>query len=285
MTAHDLLAIRWPVISLAVLAAASLAGCGATSGTAHAPVASTLIAQPVPPARANNGGCVTTVAKGTCGPYKDSEIGIGQGRFVVGQDVWHPIPGWSQKLHATSPGSWYVTANMPGGNISVISFPNVGFTYTSNTPLSDFSSITSSFTEDMNATPNTKAWAAYDIWLNNWQDEILIQNDYVNHGGCHFVATVKFGGSGGVPLQSWELCNWGKEIIWSLADGKEQSGAVDILAILKWLASKGYVPEESDLTAISYGWEICSTGGEPETFTISRFTVAATYSGSGSPSN
>jgi hypothetical protein len=174
---------------------------------------------------------------------------------------------------------------MPAGNISVISFPNVGYTYAPNTPLADFSSIDSTFTEEMNATPSTKAWAAYDIWLNNWQDEILIQNDYVDHGGCHFMATVKFGGVGGVPVQPWELCNWGKEIIWSLADGKEQSGTVDILAILKWLAGKGYVPEQSDLTAISYGWEICSTGGKPETFTISRFTVAASYNGAGSLSN
>ncbi|HEX7161949.1 MAG TPA: hypothetical protein VF223_12020, partial [Trebonia sp.] len=37
----------------------------------------------------------------------------------------------------------------------------------------------------------------------------------------------------------------------------------------------GYLPQKSTLTDISYGWEICSTGGKPETFTLSKFTVNA----------
>jgi hypothetical protein len=256
---------------------ATIAGCGTVGGRAASPAASMLIVSGQQ--RETAGGCVTSDAKGSCGPYKDPSIDIADGSVTVGQDVWNPILGWSQTLHATSPGNWYVTANMPAGNISVISFPNVGYTYATDIPVSRFSAIYSSFAEEMDATPYTKAWAAYDIWLNGWKDEVLIQNDYVDHGGCNFLASATFGGSGGVPVQTWELCKWGKEIIWSLASGKEQSGAVDILAILNWLVKKGDLPERSDLTAISYGWEICSTGGEPETFTISRFTVTASLKG------
>ena len=229
---------RWTslVISLAVLVVASVAGCGAVGRTTPTPAASMLA--PGAQQQETAGECVRSDPKGSCGPYEDSGIGIASGSITVGQDVWNPLPGWSQTLHARSPDNWYVTVDMPAGNTSVISFPNVGDTYASNMPLSHFSGIYSSFTEEMHATRDTKAWAGYDIWLNGWKNEVLIQNDYVNHGGCGFLASAKFGGSGGVPVQPWNLCKYGKEIIWWLAGGNEQAGAVDILAILDWLVKE-----------------------------------------------
>jgi hypothetical protein len=262
---------NWLVISLAVLAAASVAGCGAFGGATASPSASMMIAgvplqAPSGRPEATEGACVTSAAKGVCGPYADSDAGLAGGNFAVGQDVWNPIRGWSQDLHVTT----------PADNIGVISYPDVGETLPSHVPLSNFSAIYSSFAEDMHATLDTKAWAAYDVWLNNWKNEILIQNDYVDHGGCSVLATATFGGAGGVPVQKWNLCRWGgSEIIWWLTGDNEQSGAVDILAMVNWLIGRGYLPERSDLDAVSYGWEICSTGGKPETFTISRFTVTA----------
>ena len=130
----------------------------------------------------------------------------------------------------------------------------------------------------MHATSATSAWAAYDIWLNSWNNEVMIQNDFVNRGACpDNRATATFGGSGGVPRQQWDLCLYGaKELIWYLGGGdKEQVGTVDILAMLNWLISNRYLPGGSSLTEISYGWELCSTGGEQETFTMSKFTVSA----------
>ena len=188
--------------------------------------------------------------------------------------MWNPISGWSQTLHATNPGDWYVTANMPKGNTAVVSFPNVGQTYPE-TPLTNFSSVYSSFSEKMNATSGTSAWAAYDIWLNKWGNEVMIQHDFAGNGACPTKATATFGGSGGVPVQSWQLCQYGSELIWKLNGGSEQSGSVDVLAMLQWLESHGYLPSSSTLTDISYGWEICSTGGQPETFTNSGFTLTA----------
>jgi hypothetical protein len=218
---------------------------------------------------------MTSAAKGNCGPYKYADITQSDGtNTTVGQDVWNPISGWSQTLHATNPGDWSVTANMPKGNTAVVSFPNVGQTYPE-TPLTNFSSISSSFTEDMNATSSTSAWAAYDIWLNKWGNEVMIQHDFANNGACPAKATATFGGSGSVPAQSWELCQYGSELIWKLTGGSEQSGRVDVLAMLQWLESNGYLPKTSTLTDISYGWEICSTGGHPETFTNSGFTLTA----------
>jgi hypothetical protein len=222
--------------------------------------------------------CVTSAPKGSCGPYRYSDITHSDGsNTYVAQDVWNPIDGWSQTLHAINPGRWYVTANMPAGNTAVVSFPDVGQQYYYRNTLADFSSIRSSFAENMHPTRGTSAWAAYDIWLNNWNNEVMIQHDFANQGPCDTAATASFGGSGGVPVQNWKLCDFGDELVWQLSGGKEneQTGSVDILAMLNWLVSHRYLPKASGLTNISYGWEICSTGGQNETFTLSRFTIQA----------
>jgi hypothetical protein len=226
--------------------------------------------------------CVTSAAKGSCGPYLDSAITGSDGtNTTVGQDVWNPISGWSQTLHATAPGNWYATANMPAGNTAVVSFPDTGETYNANL-LTSFSSMYSSFSEDMNPTAGTSAEAAFDIWLNNWNNEVMIQHDMVNRGGpCGPVlATVAFGGHGGVPVQNWNLCQYGSELIWQVPGSGsrygEQSGSVDILAMLTWLMNNGgYLPQGSSLTAIGYGFEICSTGGADETFQVKSFTITS----------
>src|SRR5580700_2399743 len=226
--------------------------------------------------------CVTSAAKGTCGPYLYPAITGSDGtNTTVGQDVWNPISGWSQTLYASGPGSWYVTANMPAGNTAVVSFPNTGESYNSNL-LASFSSLYSSFSENMNATAGTSAEAAYDIWLNNWNNEVMIQHDMVNRGGpCGPVlATATFGGHGGVPTQSWNLCQYGSELIWQVPGSGAQygvkAGSVDILAMLDWLDNNGgYLPHGSSLTAIGYGFEICSTGGVDENFEIKAFSITS----------
>jgi hypothetical protein len=191
--------------------------------------------------------------------------------------VWNAIPGWSQTLYATSPGNWYLTANMPRGNTAVVSYPDVQELY-SETPLAGFSSIYSSFTEDMHPTSSTIAWAAYDIWLNDWGNEVMIQHDFAGQGLCPSIAKASFGGSGRVPVQQWILCKNGSELVWHLTSGNEQSGTMNILAMLTWLESNRYLPAKSSLTAIDYGWEICSTGSKPETFTLSGLTITSSQS-------
>jgi hypothetical protein len=278
---------RWLSISSVVLAAAALAGCGSghtavksadpAAGTAASPTPTTT--SPSQPAIRSGSGaiCITSTVKGGCGPYRYPAITHSDGKNTyVAQDVWNPIPGWSQTLHATDPGDWYVTADMPAGNGAVVSFPDVGQQYYYKNTLADFSSIYSSFTEDMHPTSWTSAEAAYDIWLNDWKNEVMIQHDIVNRGTCPVLAIATFGGSGGVPVQRWNLCKYGSELIWQLSGHGEQSGRVDILAMLTWLVSHRYLPRGSGLTNISYGFEICSTGGRLEKFTVSRFTISTT---------
>ena len=73
----------------------------------------------------------------------------------------------------------------------------------------------------------------------------------------------------------FSLCKYGSELIWQLPGAPERAGSVDILAMLNWLVRRGYLPQGSGLTDISYGFEIYSSGGRPETFTVSRFSISA----------
>jgi hypothetical protein len=240
------------------------------------------------PTSSGSSVCTTSEAMGSCGPYTYTQIaGTTDAGPTVGQDVWNPISGWQQSIHVTNPGDWYATANMPAGNTAVVSMPgttaNYGQVTNSSTPLSDYSSIYSSFTETMNTTSGTSAEAAYDIWLgqgssSDWSNEVMIQHDIVNRGTCPAAATASFGGSGGVPVQTWNLCKYGTELIWQLTGGNEQSGSVDILSMLTWLEKNGDLPQGSGLWQIDYGFEICSTGGQNENFQVKSFSINETKS-------
>jgi hypothetical protein len=230
--------------------------------------------------------CTTGATMGSCGPYSYPQItGTTDDGPTVGQDVWNPISGWQQTLHATDPGSWYVTASLPTGNTAVVSMPsntaNYGQTNNTSTPLADYSSIYSSFTETMNPTRGTSAEAAYDIWLgqgtkSDWTNEVMIQHDIVNRGTCPVSASATFGGSAGVPVQKWNLCKYGTELIWQLPGDNERSGKVDILSMLRWLETHGYLPQGSGLWQIDYGFELCSTGGVNEIFQVNNYSLTPT---------
>jgi hypothetical protein len=248
-------------------------GKGGPSASGHPSASAAPAATPSQAAGGTTAACVTSVAKANCGPFAYSGIQRVSQNPTVGNDVWAPITGWRQTLYANDPGNWHVTATMPAGNTAVVSYPSSGSNY-GNQRLSSFHSMYSSFTENMNATSKTSAWAAYDIWLNNYANEVMIQHDFANNGACGAEATATFGGSGGVPVQRWYLCQFGSELIWKLY-GDEKSGSVDVLSMLTWLVQHRYLPQTSTLTLIGYGWEICSTGGEPETFNVSRYTISA----------
>ena len=234
--------------------------------------------------------CVTSSGKGTCGPYgyPDITTSSGSDTFVL-NNMWAANNGTTQTLTAYGPGRWSVVAHAgPAGNTSVQTYPDTQQIYTqtdnSPDPLSGFGSILSSFTENMHATRGTSAEAAYDMWLGqssstNYADEVMIWNDQANRGTCGG-ATVKahatFGGSKGVPRQNWTLCVYGgSELIWYLTSSNERGGVVNILSMLTWLESHGYIPAGSGLNQIDYGFEICSTPG-PETFTLSQFAIKST---------
>jgi hypothetical protein len=193
--------------------------------------------------------------------------------------MWNPIPGATTTLYANGPGDWDDVVNMPAGNTAVVAFMNTGVNY--NGVMSSYRSLVSSFAENMHATSATVASAAYDIWFNHsgTMHEVMIHNDLANRGGCGTWAAknVTFGGSNGVPVRSdWDLCVAGSAAFWQVpARDSFSSGSVDILAMVNWLIRHGYMPASTQLAAISYGFEVASTGGTDEDFQVSSLSITA----------
>ncbi len=279
-------------VAALALVAILAAGCGgaATSTPQRSP--STLKPSPSPspsPRPSPSSGCTTSAANGNCGPYDYSQNTASSGyNTYVGNDVWNPIRGWHQKLYANNPGDWYVTANMPAGNTAVVSYPSTSQGSSgngTNPAISTYSTLTSSFSENMDATSQTDAEAAYDIWTAAG-DEIMIQNDFsLLRPRCGTIlATVGFTEPGTSTVQDWDFCKYGSERIWQFHTGSEHSGSVDIRAMLTWLMNNGYLPQGSQLSLVGYGFEICSTGSQNENFQVSRYSLTAVLSGSASRS-
>ena len=225
---------------------------------------------------------------GTCGSYRDPDITAADGYNTdIANNMWgcgSVQPGQPgaycgrQTVTSYGPGDWSVTSDQKAGNTGVLTYPDVAqvFTLASDTdpPISGFSAITSSFTEAMNATSGTDAEAAYDIWLNNGSGpalEIMIWVD--NHG-----QTPAGDDKGSVVIGGTTYELWSADGTVSFVRSNEQSGTVDILAVLHWLQSNGYASSTADLGQVDFGWEICSTAGVPETFTVSSYTLKDTCS-------
>lgn len=165
--------------------------------------------------------CTTSSATGTCGPYTDSSItGSGTYPIITENDVWSPPSTWSQTLYSTNPGDWYVVANFPTDSSGAIhTYPDTNIEYYDGTEptLDSYSYMYSSFSETPDTSSTTVSDIGFDIWMNNWANEIMIQHQVVNIVPCtqfatHVVATnVTFGGSNGVPQKTWNLCQFGNE--------------------------------------------------------------------------
>lgn len=211
----------------------------------------------------------------------------------VNQDPWSGGQG-PQLLQASSFQDWSVTAtDSDPSNASgeVLTYPDASFNYYElNTAASGYSappaqydlanitSLTSSFTESMAQLSNLDAEAAYDMWLNNWQTEIMVWVDTspgkdrnLADDGMTEVGTYTYAG------QNFSLWRNGSGITGFyifLLDHNETSGTVNLKAMLETMVSLGYIPATSPLTQIPFGWEISDTGGKPVTFSLSRFQVS-----------
>jgi hypothetical protein len=257
--------------------------------------------------------CVTSVPLGICGPYSYPLVTGSNGTNVnVQNGFWNSAnapTGSSQTMYASDPGNWYVTANFPLGETEIWTYPDSDAIYLSAPPLvSRFTYLYSSFAENMHLNASTDAEAAYDIWFNGYANEVMIWNDVSNRGGPNYYggctsklsAQVVFGGSHGVPKHLWNLAKCGSELVWQLdqpslllcsaahpdpgfphesidpGTGSVYGitrGSVDILAMLTWLMNNGYLPADSTIDQLEYGFEIASTGGVNEKFEVSDWSV------------
>lgn len=192
----------------------------------------------------------------------------------VDQNIWSGNTSYKQTLYARNPGNWYVVANANTHFGGVLTYPNTGFYMTG--AVDSFSSITSSFGTVIPDNARTAGWAAYDLWFNNWHDEVMIQTDISanSYYDCTPKTTTTIDG------QPWHMCVFGSERVWKPGTDDQHllnrtSGTIDIQAFLTWMEQHGYLPTGSTWTAGSYGFEICDTGGTNEIFQVNAFSWTA----------
>jgi hypothetical protein len=198
-------------------------------------------------------------------------------------DMWNPPgAGHPQTVYVDNPGHWQVISDQPAGNTAVLAYPDVQqiFTLTTNAPapLSSFSSLFSDFKQSMPDGGDNEA--AYDIWLGtaskSFSQEVMIWVDdhRTNPPPGEVVSRPTFFGA---KYTVWDASG----TIYMVRDSNETSGRVYILTMLDWLESHGYSAAGSGLNQVDFGWEICSTGGKAETFTISRYDMHVVCATSG----
>jgi hypothetical protein len=203
------------------------------------------------------------------------------GAYDVENDVWGSNPG-PQTVWANSYSNWGVFSTQSGGGIK--SYPNCDYANI-NIAVNSLS-CSSSFNA---STPGGADYdQSYDIWCNGSGYEIMIWNSWngnqpvaqsynasgqanptysnVSIGGTTYNVYTGTGGSG--PCMSF------------LRTSQTSSGTVNIAQLLQWINTTGWYNNPT-LSKVQCGWEILSTGGSQETFTMNSYSVTV-GSGGGS---
>ena len=252
--------------------------------------------------------CVTSSPTGNCPDYTDPQhITMSNGyNTYVANNCWAD-PSCRQTVSANSPQDWQVVSTEPAGNGSVMTGPELqqqtnnwcpaqktwGNLVTNgcpgsegNAPIASLASLSSAYAETMPHDSGTIAEAAYDLWT-NYSSDIMVWQDVV--GRCN---TGAFGGTtlatgvriGNYTYDVYRYGGAGAEVIFVAEGsggpgtcGNYGSGTVNLLGVLQEAQSLGVVSNVT-VSLIDFTFEICSTGGVPETFAVSNYSVASTPS-------
>jgi hypothetical protein len=292
-----------------VLLALALSACGG-GRPSPSPTGTSPTPAPIPTSTA--WACVTSSPTGTCprsGAYATGSTNSNGYNTYLANNCWAD-PVCHQTLSANGFGDWQVTANEPAGNGSVKTAPEAqqqmnnwcaavstwenvdpggcGNSTLSDTPISAMSKLTSTYAESTPHNSQTIAQWAWDNWLGNdagYPSEVMVWTD--NNGRCNSGSLgTKVHAPVTIAGREWTPYQYGStEFIWSL-DGpggagtcaKQASGTVDLLALLKWMQANGHAAAGATLRLVDGVFEICSTGGVPETFRVTSYSVTGTGS-------
>lgn len=198
------------------------------------------------------------------------------GGYFVNNNRWSDDAG-PQAVWAYSYRHWGVTSKQ-GPTTDVKVYPDVELPYYNawaTTPgLRNLAYLRSKFRQYMPpAKDKYLAEAAYDIWLNNWDTEVMIWVD--NHGQ---VPAGRVVGTYAIYGEQWQLWQDGSGVngyyAFVLKGRQQNSGTVHVLSALRILAGRGAIPASSTVTDLQFGWEICSTRNVPLNFTVQDFAVS-----------
>lgn len=196
--------------------------------------------------------------------------------YFVQNDAWNAGHG-PQKICANSYHEVQVVSDQKKGNTEIETYPDVSGLYNgTDHAVSGYKTISNSFSESFPS--DVIGEAADDIWLNNWNIEIMIWTDTHNENPGSFMAHL---GNATIGGQTFHVYRNGPkseepntEYVFKL-DHNETSGVTHVLGTIRWLMAHGHVPHSAKLTAVQFGWEIAGTNG-PETFNLTNYKLSAT---------
>jgi len=198
--------------------------------------------------------------------------------FKWNNDAWGSGAG-SQTIQVNSPSDWTVVSSQAYQQYQVQTYPDIFVN--PNEPVSHYSAITSTASEQSPSGSGEYNEAAYNIWLNgtpgtnaggDGSTSVMIWTD------CHNVSvnnegTYTIGGTQYYFNKS--LVQPGNFYQWTFVQLTNTSTqTTNILAVLDWIAAHGG-PSSPTLTAIDFGWEIWGTQGA-QNFHVSKFSLTMT---------
>ena len=231
----------------------------------------------------NNGQYYQWLLMGSC---SESDCATGEGPWIacgnydhwtsgayeVYNDVWGAGAG-AQCITAWNGSHWTLQSTQPATS-GVKSYPNSGLVNVGKT-ISSLNKFTSSF--DITV-PTSGDWeATYDVWV---PSEIMIWMYTLGNVGP--IATSW--DSDGKPVPSatdvtvsghtWNIYhqNGGNNVISFVRTTNTTAGTVDILALINWARTQGWIPDGT-IGAAQFGFEISGTDNVATDFTCNSFSL------------
>lgn len=184
----------------------------------------------------------------------------------------------SQSITAQNLSTWAVTANLAAGNKAVISYPATQnwLSQSNGGPfaLAGMNSLTSKW--NVTLPPNGDFEAAYDFWSQGEQSFAGGYNPVetmvwvANHGQTPAGTNKGNVTIGGVTYQEWVNPGGPVSLVMTTPT---LAGTLDMLGIFKWEETNGFIASDTGLFGLSFGFELCSTNGAPETFNVNNLTM------------
>jgi hypothetical protein len=198
--------------------------------------------------------------------------------FKWNNDAWGSGSG-SQTIEVNSPSDWSVVSDQAYQLYQVQTYPDIFVN--PNEPVSYYSGITSTASEQSPSGSGEYNEAAYNIWLNgtpgtnaggDGSTSVMIWTDChsvsVNNEGTYTIGRTQY-------YFNKSLVQPGNFYQWTFVQMTNTSTqTTNILAVLDWIAAHGG-PSSPTLTAIDFGWEIWGTEGTQK-FHVSNYSLTMT---------
>jgi hypothetical protein len=160
---------------------------------------------------------------------------------------------------------------------SIKSYPDTQRNFT-NRSIDSFTQITADY--DMTCPPAGEYDAAFDVWIGGIGSkstaEVMVWTEDRYNGplppkNALESTTVTIDGQ---ALIAWRRKNGnGGDYIALAMRPMRRAGSLDLLAVFRWLISKGWLKGTDLVAAVEYGVEIASTAGSEQRFTLNSYTL------------